>query len=693
MNKYYKIILLSSFGERMTQEVKIGKLSFVPAAILVAFLSFIGSSAIALNGSNGGYFQCRYAWGIFNMTMGIPIWSVLLPLMAFIPTMLGLKISRRNLTTLYVIGMVVSMYGICDYEDFATYPVGFARTQLYASPDLLKITSTWWWMPSQDVVKGILNGGVAPDWSAWAPAIIFWWFFYMTFMLLGSSLMMLLRRRWIDIESVPFPYVLATYGIMSTVHSEEGERSRLTPFILGLVIGLVFELLIAFASLFPWFPDILGFRVNTNPPGCVCLPATGTPWTALTTTIVHPLDYTKNLLPFLVYYLAPLEVTFTAWVFTLVMAVLEQMAYAFGYYTGVFDLGGGCRIVAQSGFETSPLQGPPFYWMYMSGIGGTVALAAMVIYHSRGYIAETITAARGGTTKSFENEPFSYRTIYVMIIISSLLLLAFLFSAGLQIGPALAILIVSGFINGIAGTYALGLSGAGYLFFAMRWPDWPYRLIWPTAPVDEPYNTNWLMSHVLIYTSIHYASSGQLTGDFVSMQGMKMASLTNVGTRNIVLLMISTAPIASLVALTTKVWIINLLGVGRVPIWGACDVAHWCHGSYDEYNRAPPLLNEWAAGAAGFIIVVGLFLLKARYVWWPLHPVGFILATGPGTTFMREWDAFLGAWIAKYLTLRIGGSKIYSEYGIPFVGGGLAGIVIAYVSAYLLGVVKFFIPF
>jgi hypothetical protein len=106
-------------SKKITQEVKVDKKSFVPAAILVAVLSFIGSSAIALNGSNGGYFQCRYAWGIFNMAMGIPIRSVLLPLMAFIPTMLCLKISRKNLTTLYVIGMVVSMYGICDYEDFA----------------------------------------------------------------------------------------------------------------------------------------------------------------------------------------------------------------------------------------------------------------------------------------------------------------------------------------------------------------------------------------------------------------------------------------------------------------------------------------------------------------------------------------------------------------------------------------------
>lgn len=608
--------------------------------------------------------------------------------------MLGLKISQKNLVYLYAIGLVVSMYGIGHYEDFAKYPVGFARTQLFATPDLLKVTSTWWWMPSTDVVEKILSGGVSPDWSAWAPLIVFWWLYYMVFMLLGSSLMMLFRRRWIDIESVPFPYVLATHEVLRTVHREgNGGRRPLIPFVIGLLIGLTYELMIAFTYLFPWFPDVFGFRVNTNPTGCVFLPPTGTPLASLTSSIVHPLDYTKNLLPFLVYYLAPLEVTFTAWVFNFVMMILEQIAYSMGYYTGVFELSGGCRINAGAGFEASPLQGPPFYWMYMSGIGGTVALAAMVVYHSRSYLAETINAARQGLAKSYENEAFSYRAIYAMIGISSMLVLAFLFSSGLELGPALAILIVSGFVNAIAGTYALGLSSAAYLHFAMRWPDWPYRIIWPTAPLDEPYDTNWLMSHVLIYQGVHYSSSGQLTGAYVSMQGMKMASLTNTATRDLIVLIMATAPIAVLVDLIAKTWIINLLGIGRVPIWGGCDVAHICHGSYEEYNHAPPLLNQWAAGMAGFVIVVGLSLLKARYVWWPMHPIGFILATGPATTWMREWDAFLGAWIAKYLTIKVGGSKVYAEYGVRFVSGGLAGIVIAYVTAYLLGVVKFFIPF
>jgi len=677
-----------------TSKEIIERVNWISAVILVIVLSFIGTCAIALNGSVGGAFMCRYAWGIFSMTMGIPIFSIFLPLLVLLPSRLGLKINTRTLATLYIAGMVVSMYGITHYEDFAVFPVGFARTQLYNPPELLQITSTWWWMPSYDIVKKIVVGGVSPEWDAWVPSITFWWIYYMLFFLLGSSLMMLFRRRWIDVEKVPFPYVLATYEALKIVQQEGGEgKKRLTPFIIGLLVGLIFEAQIFLTYLIPWWPDLLAWRLDTTPQGCVCIPPSGHPLNSITSTVVHPIDYTKNLLPVFIYYLAPLDITFTAWVFIVIMAILEQVAYTMGYYTGVFQLGGGCKINAQVGFETSPPQGPPFYWMYMCGIGGTLAMAAMVIYHSRSYLAETIRAALQGRSKLDEEEPFSYRTMYILMILSTVLILAFFFSIGLRPETALAILIVSGFINTIASAYAVGLTGSSYIHFAMRWPDWPFRLIWPTAPVDKPYDTNWLMSHAFIYIGVHYQSSGLQTGAYTSMHNMKMSNLTGTSVKGNMLLMIVLVPIAVLVAFITRTWIINLLGIGRVPIWGGCDIAHICHGGYEEYNYAPPLTSQWGAGLAGFIIVAALSLIRTRFIWWPLHPIGFLLATGPANFWLREWNAFLEAWIAKYLTIRIGGSKLYEEYGIPFVGGGVAGIVVAYIVAYLIGIAKFFIPF
>jgi hypothetical protein len=96
---------------------------------------------------------------------------------------------------------------------------------------------------------------------------------------------------------------------------------------------------------------------------------------------------------------------------------------------------------------------------------------------------------------------------------------------------------------------------------------------------------------------------------------------------------------------------------------------------------------------AGTVITIILFLLRARFVWWPINPVGFIVGTGVSTIWFGSWDAFLVAWIAKYFTLRLGGSKAFEQYGLPVAGGLVTGITLGSFLAYFVGMVKFFVPF
>jgi len=43
--------------------------------------------------------------------------------------------------------------------------------------------------------------------------------------------------------------------------------------------------------------------------------------------------------------------------------------------------------------------------------------------------------------------------------------------------------------------------------------------------------------------------------------------------------------------------------------------------------------------------------------------------------------------------LRVGGSKAYNNYGVPIAAGIVGGIVFASLIAYIIGIVKFFVPF
>lgn len=53
---------------------------------------------------------------------------------------------------------------------------------------------------------------------------------------------------------------------------------------------------------------------------------------------------------------------------------------------------------------------------------------------------------------------------------------------------------------------------------------------------------------------------------------------------------------------------------------------------------------------------------------------------------------FLVAWVAKTLTLRIGGSKAYENYGVPMAAGLIFGIVIIKLIGGAMLVLRFFHP-
>jgi hypothetical protein len=82
---------------------------------------------------------------------------------------------------------------------------------------------------------------------------------------------------------------------------------------------------------------------------------------------------------------------------------------------------------------------------------------------------------------------------------------------------------------------------------------------------------------------------------------------------------------------------------------------------------------QFIVGAA---IVTIVYILHARFPWFPLNPAGVTLGF-TWITFHVVIPALV-ALIAKYIILRIGGAKVYEEMVVPFAIGALAstGIMI-----------------
>lgn len=115
---------------------------------------------------------------------------------------------------------------------------------------------------------------------------------------------------------------------------------------------------------------------------------------------------------------------------------------------------------------------------------------------------------------------------------------------------------------------------------------------------------------------------------------------------------------------------INPWGAELNPRWNMMDQAVRYGSDRQQYIAHNPLAHAVGGGA----VTAGLFWLRATFNWWPLHPVGYLmLGTFPGR--LLWFSVFLG-WLAKRITLYLGGSRLF-EQAKPFFIGIVVGESVA----------------
>jgi len=89
--------------------------------------------------------------------------------------------------------------------------------------------------------------------------------------------------------------------------------------------------------------------------------------------------------------------------------------------------------------------------------------------------------------------------------------------------------------------------------------------------------------------------------------------------------------------------------------------------------RQPLERGPLAAVGTGAGITFLLTFLRARFVGFWLHPIGYVLAN---TYFIYMcWGSLLVAWLVKFLGLKIGGPTLIREQMTPFFAGIFCGCV------------------
>ena len=487
------------------------------------------------------------------------------------------------------------------------------------------------WIVVDDIeaVRSFYEGGAAIPWEHWLPPLAAWLAFYAALYLTLICLCAILRRQWVEHERLAYPLVQVPLAMIGS----EGESGLLKSFFKNWVMWIGFAIpfcLSSLVALHHYFPEVAAPALNTT-----LQPLAGG----------RGLRMSINFLMLGLAYFINLNIGFSLWLFYLLSYVMDAV---FGMM-GIAD-------TADLGHWSYPVRGHQM-------MGAMAVLLGAVLWTGRDHFKAVLRKAWTGTGADDRDEIMSYRAAVIGAVIGLVAMWYWLWQTGLPAWIAAIVL------------------GAGLVIFAAL-----ARVIAETGlPIIKP---------TMIPAGFTLSSVGSSA---LGSQGMVALGYTMVWCGDLLVFMM--APLVNGLRLGSELqrgqrrlgWAIAaaMLLTWVLSMWYTLYLAY-SHGSVNMYisthyatepsrlaakylaNPIEPSLSGWLwTGGGG--LVMGLLLAARRYLlWWPLHPLGFVVSFG--RVMEGIWSSIFFAWLVKCFILRLGGAAAYRKMQPFFLGMALGHI-------------------
>ena len=103
---------------------------------------------------------------------------------------------------------------------------------------------------------------------------------------------------------------------------------------------------------------------------------------------------------------------------------------------------------------------------------------------------------------------------------------------------------------------------------------------------------------------------------------------------------------------------------------GAGSQAYSSLSGWLQYPNSPDYVGGSVIGVS-FLFAIGMMWMRMRFLWFPLHPAGYVLGVSSGTIDVY-WFALFVCWLSKLLIFRHGGVRSYRKV-LPFFMGLVLG--------------------
>lgn len=505
------------------------------------------------------------------------------------------------------------------------------------------------WTPNRAVIASFYSGG-STFWTeqhvlGWLAPICMWSGFIVTMLCCFLCVNTMLRRHWVEHERLAFPLVSIPLELTRTEGGPPVLQSQ--SFWIAVLLACGFRCIAGLHQLLPIvpaFPSTVTYGEHVDlAPYFSSPPLNAVGYFQLS---FHPMVIGVT-------YFLPLDVSFSAWFFYLVIKAEQVAAAAWGYVGQMTPSGG-----------TAPFTGE-------QGAGAFLALALFALWGARRHLRDVWRKAfTGDPSVSDADEPMSYRTAVLGFLASFSALVAFATAGGLVwYGAVTFFVLYLLMITAITRLRAV----AGPL---LNWgPDVnPHELM-----VTLPGSSAWSARSLTVLSYFFWFDTDFRTVSMPSqMEGFKIAESAGTPMRAVSAGILAAGAIAAVGSFVAVLCIYYHYGAittnvcndwrrqnGELPF---TTLAHWV----DSPLRPDVTRMLWVG--AGFLVVAALSLLRGRYPWWPLHPAGFVLAHA-GLSMWYVWFPMLMGWAVKAVILRVGGVKLFRRC-VPFFIGLVIGDVL-----------------
>jgi hypothetical protein len=495
------------------------------------------------------------------------------------------------------------------------------------------------------VAEGFLLGNnTGVPWGAWILPLILWFLFFLAILAMCMFVVTLFRQRWDEHEHLVFPIstiplLVLDYG--DVVSSKDDKVGKNVLFWCGVAIPVLLtglSILNRFISVIPTIPTswLIGdffeensyFRSGLNM------------WPSLT-FIINPIAIGLA-------YLLPGDLSFSAWFFFLVLKLTNIAA------------------VIRGTEEVT--------WLFLKNhpYGAYLGLVVYLVWFNRMQIRQTF---REAFTKSSENTTgasLSRISVWGFIVCAVLVIvfLNLLLGINLILSLAFVLLYLSAVIVFARVRAEAGVPSSVAI---------PHKI---PAMLKEVFGSEKIGSVQLgrmgaMYSQTEFGSIGALT-----LEGFRTADKLNMKRTDVYWALGLGFTVAFAFSAISFLGLSYRYGV----VMAASYLMNTATNSTEVLLKtAEGSLTGGYALISGAAIVSTLMFLRTKFMWWPFHPLGYLLGWQYDIA-SSYWSSFFIAWLFKIIILRYGGNYLHKrtlQFAYGLILGGVvmqfAGTAISFV--------------